>query len=108
MTSRHFLKGPIPWWWIERAAALPGEALTVALVIWLWVGMRRSQTIRLSARHVFPGMRVSRYAVYRGLDALEQARLITCRRRRGHPPLITVILSTARVAVLSSRRRASA
>ena len=29
-----FLKGPIPWDWLTKAAQLPGHALHVALVLW--------------------------------------------------------------------------
>lgn len=88
--TEHFLKGPIPWRWIERAAQLPGQALAVGLVCWLWSGMRQSSTIWLSSRHAFPALGISRYAVYRALAQLEQARLISLRRRCGHPPLITI------------------
>ena len=90
-SSSHFLKGPIPWWWIARAAPLPSQALLVGLVCWLWAGMRRSYTIRLSSRVVFPALGLSRFTVYRAVHQLEQAELIVVRRRRGHPPIITIV-----------------
>jgi hypothetical protein len=87
----HFLKGPIPWWWIERAATLPSRALVVGLVIWLWAGMRKTDTIRLSSRHVLPTMGISRFVLYRALSALEDNSLVRVKRRRGHPPMVTLV-----------------
>lgn len=87
--AKHFLKGPIPWAWLARAAGLPGDALKVGIAIWLWVGMTCSRTVRVSSRG-FP-LPASRSAVYRGLVALERANLVTVQRRRGHAPVVTVL-----------------
>src|SRR5262249_41205573 len=76
------------------AMTLPGKALPVALVIWLWSGMRRGAPIRLSARHIFPGIGISRFAVYRALEMLAQAGLIAVERHRGRPPLVTILTET--------------
>ena len=92
--THHYLKGPIPWWWLAEAIALPGRALPVALVIWLWSGMRRSTSIRLSTRHIFSTVGISRFAVYRALDQLAQAGLIAVERHRGRPPLVTILMET--------------
>ena len=35
-----FLKGPIPWPWIESAGALPGKALAIGLAVWRKAGCR--------------------------------------------------------------------
>jgi hypothetical protein len=35
-----FLKGPIPWLWLCKAARLRGKALATAIVIWHLVGLR--------------------------------------------------------------------
>ena len=43
-----FLKGPIPWAWLEAAAALPGRALAVGLVIWQEAGCRKNRTVTLT------------------------------------------------------------
>jgi hypothetical protein len=40
-----FLKGPIPWDWLDRAGRLPGKALAVGLVLWQKAGLCNSQTI---------------------------------------------------------------
>lgn len=43
-----FLKGPIPWAWLEAAAASPGRALAVGLVIWQEAGCRKNRTVTLT------------------------------------------------------------
>jgi hypothetical protein len=86
--KQHFLKGPIRWSWIAEAAALPGRALAVGMVLRLWAGMRCSQTVRLSYRNFPAGL--SRFAIYRGLRNLERAGLVTVRRVPGHAPLVTL------------------
>jgi hypothetical protein len=88
-TGQHFLRGPIPWWWIARAAVLPGRAFVVGLAVWFWVGMTKASTVRMSCRG-FPVPGISRFAIYRGLLALERAQLVTVQRRRGHAPLVTI------------------
>jgi hypothetical protein len=87
--TKHFLKGPIPWGWVERACALPGRALAVGLVIWLWSGMTRSTTVRVSYRS-FP-IPMGRFTIYRALRALEDADLVTVRRfGGGRAPEVTI------------------
>ena len=80
------------------AAPLPSQALLVGLVCWRWAGMRRSSTIRLSSRVVFPALGLSRFTVYRALQQLEHARLIVVRRR-------AAILRSSRSWTHGSRRR---
>src|SRR5262245_51625875 len=114
LKGRHFLKGPIPWWWLERAMRLPGRATHVGLVVWLCSGMRRAATIRLSITPMFSALGISRYAAYRGLNALERAQLVHVRRHGGHPPIVTLVLDQQVKAhgrpsqVRSTARRAAA
>jgi hypothetical protein len=87
--TKHFLKGPIPWSWLRVAIGLPGRSLVVGLVIWLWAGMTRSATVRLSYRS-FP-IPMGRFTIWRALRALEDAGLVTVRRfGGGRPPQVTI------------------
>ena len=43
-----FLRGPIPWTWLERTFSLPGKATAVALVLWKEAGCEKSRTVRFS------------------------------------------------------------
>jgi hypothetical protein len=77
-----FLRGPVPWRWVERAAALPGRALFVALVLWREAGCTKSRTVTLSvARATAPGFH--RATVHRGLRRLEAAGLVRVRSAPG-------------------------
>jgi DNA-binding transcriptional ArsR family regulator len=94
-TPRHkarelFLKGPIPWRWVQAAARLPGHALAVGLALWHLIGLRKCHMVRLSPskpRSLGLSPRVAR----RGLKALERAGLLAVDRHRGRSPDVTVL-----------------
>ena len=85
-----FLRGPIPWDWLERAGRLPGRAFQIAVILWLKRGMRNTATVTLG-RAELEGMEIKRHAVYRALDQLENAGLVEVDRRHGRRALITII-----------------
>ena len=85
-----FLKGPIPWTWVVRAAHQPGKALHVAIVLWFLVGVKKTRTVALSGS-VLRGLGVNRYSGYRGLVALEQAGLVSAERHPGRNPVVTLL-----------------
>jgi hypothetical protein len=78
------------WRWLAIAARLPGKAFHVAVLLWHLRNLTRSPKVRWrpSKAREFG---VSRYATRRGLDALEEAGLITVDRGVGRCPIITVI-----------------
>jgi hypothetical protein len=85
-----FLRGPVALDWLAQAARLRGRALAVGVLLWFMVGLTKSRSV-----HV-PGCRLAdfgldRFALYRGLAALERAKLVTLRRRRGAHPRVTVV-----------------
>jgi len=85
-----FLKGPVPWDWIARAAQQPGKALHVAIALWFMAGIKRARTVAL------PGLAlrvlgVSRYAGYRALAALDEAGLVAVARHPGRNPVVTIL-----------------
>ena len=43
--GEHFLKGPVPWAWLDRAARLSGKSLAVGLVLWKKAGAAGNRTI---------------------------------------------------------------
>jgi hypothetical protein len=87
---RCFIKGPIPLPWIQRAAAIPGKALHVALGLWFVGGMCRSKTFPFR-RSVATGMGVSPDAMYDALTRLEGAGLIHALRHSGRSPVVTIL-----------------
>lgn len=84
-----FLKGPIPWAWIEAAAGLPGRALAVGLFLWHQAGCRRVRTVRLNLSRLPGG--ISRQAGRRGLESLERAGLVQIDRAPGRAPTVTLL-----------------
>ncbi len=87
--GERFLKGPIPWDWLARAAALPGKALHVGLAVWQRAGIERTGTVRISMTRLRP-MGLSRSSACRGLTALERAELVTVERHKGRAPIVTL------------------
>ena len=80
--GQHFLKGPIPWNWVSKAAQLPGKALHVSVCLWYLAGLKSSRTVPLSMERLLE-LGVNRFAAYRGLKALEEAGLARVIRQRG-------------------------
>jgi hypothetical protein len=90
VSSGRFLKGPIPWFWVTAAAALPGQALPVGLCLWRLVGAMRSDTVSFGNADLRP-LGIDRAAKSRALRALERAGLIAVVHRPGRFPRVTVL-----------------
>lgn len=86
--GERFLKGPIPWNWLETAAHLPGKALPLSLVIWRESGYRKTATIKLCLNRI--GMSISEQAARRALRVLETAGLISIERKPGRGLEVTL------------------
>jgi hypothetical protein len=85
-----FLRGPVPWLWVQAAMRLPGRALHVGILLWKEAGCRKSRTVRLrlTASHDYG---IHPDTLNRGLEALLAAGLVAVRRRPGHPPEVTLL-----------------
>ncbi len=81
-----FLKGPIPWRWLEAAAGLPGKALVVGLAVWRAAGCRDARTVPLN----LSALGLVRRTAQRALRALERAGLVTVEHRPGRAVLVTL------------------
>lgn len=91
-TRRHydkFLRGPVPWSWLERASALGGKALHVGLALWQLKGMTDGWTVRLSLSSLNMGF--DRSSASRGLAALARAGLIRVERAPGRISVVTIV-----------------
>jgi hypothetical protein len=84
-----FLKGPVPWGWLSRAMRLPGKALAVGLMLWLQRGMTGRPTVLFClARAASEGVPTT--TARRAIRELEQAGLVTIRRRPGRGLEVTL------------------
>jgi hypothetical protein len=88
--GQKFLKGPIPWEWLSKAATRPGKALHVAIVVWHLANLNRSRTIKLSGKRLRE-FGVNRYSAYRGLRQMQRARLVKVIRHSGRLPIVTIL-----------------
>jgi hypothetical protein len=88
-----FLRGPVPMWWLSRAAALPGKALAVGIALWFKGGMSDNNEVKLSGP-LLKTMGVGRKACYRALAALAASGLVTVRGGVGRRPTVTVVTVT--------------
>jgi len=85
-----FLKGPVPLWWLTRAASLPGKALALGLALWWLHGMSKDDAIKLTGK-ALKAMNVSRDAATDGLRRLEADGLVSVQRAKGKRPVIHII-----------------
>jgi hypothetical protein len=85
-----FLKGPVPLAWLAGAATLRGRALTVGVLVWFMVGLKRATVVTIP-RSRMAEFGLNRFAFYRGLAALEWRGLVRVERRRGAMPRITLV-----------------
>jgi hypothetical protein len=81
-SGERFLKGPIPWAWLDRAGRLPGKALAVGLIIWQKAGVSGNGTVRL-CQSKLSDLGLNEASVRRGIIGLERAGLIEVKRRPG-------------------------
>jgi hypothetical protein len=80
--ARQFVKGPIPMPWLERAAALPGKAFTVGIVLWFQAGLEGGGRFTVSNR-TLSRFKIGRKAAARAYALLSAAGLIDCERGAG-------------------------
>lgn len=89
-TGERFLKGPIPWAWVEKAGSLPGKSLHVALLLWQEVGWRKTRTVKFCLNGRLPGL-LNRQSARRGIRQLEAAGLVSVIRKPGHGLEVTLL-----------------
>jgi hypothetical protein len=87
-----FLRGPIPWWWLVKAANAPGKALHLAAVLWQRKGVTRSSHVTLSARSMIE-LGVKWDAARRALAYLESIGLVRVKRTVGRSPRVEIVTS---------------
>jgi hypothetical protein len=85
-----FLRGPVPWGWLDRAGRLPGKALAVALVLWKEAGCLNRREVRLCLNGPLP-LGLNRQSARRGLRRLIAAGLVEARHRPGRGLDVTLM-----------------
>lgn len=80
----------LPMDWLERASALPGKALHVALTLLYLMSLRRSSQVRFS-QATLRRLSTSRDASYDALARMANAGLIRLDKRSGRAHLVTLL-----------------
>src|SRR5262245_9648819 len=95
--ASRFLKGPVPWPWLQRAMLLPGKALAVGLRLWLLYGMTGPGTVKLCLSQCTDDGIPARTA-RRAIQALERAGLVSVVRKPGRGLEVTILDTPPRSA----------
>jgi hypothetical protein len=90
VSEERFLRGPVSWPWLVRAARLPGRALHVALVLQQQKGWRNSESFTFTLTRM-QELGLDEQAARRGLRELQAARLIALARKPGRGLLVTIL-----------------
>lgn len=88
----HFLRGPIPMAWLERACQLPGKAVNVAIALWYVRGFGQPEPFKLKRETLARFGVHHRTIYYRALLKLEAAGLIQVTRKPGQAASVAVLL----------------
>ena len=88
--GKFFFKGPVPMDWIARLVSLPGKASHLGWLIWFMSGLKKHKTFRLEPKW-YGLFGLNRKAVYSGLKALEEAKLITVKRKPDAAPEVAIL-----------------
>lgn len=88
--SKLFIKGPIPFHWLQRANALGGSTGIVAMGLWLYVGLNQSKHFKIDSKlDTFTG--ITRQSRQHALDKLQRADLIRYQNHHGSYPTVQVL-----------------
>jgi hypothetical protein len=98
-----FLRGPIPWPWLEAAARLPGKALALSLCLWREAGRQHQRTVHLCLSRI--GMGVGRHSAGRALRFLEAAGLLSVLRQSGRGLEVTLLEMSEQKSCSGERRK---
>jgi DNA-binding transcriptional ArsR family regulator len=90
---RRYLKGPIPWTWLETASRLPGKALALGMLLWREAGMDGIGPVTITNAKVAT-LGIDRSAKSRAVADLERAGLVRVERRPRRNPLVTLVATT--------------
>ncbi|MQU58549.1 hypothetical protein GHO26_12240 [Pseudomonas helleri] len=84
---------PIPFDWMQRATALPGKTVQVALALCFLKGVKQSLTVKVT-QEALSLANCSRQAYYQALGNLEQAGLVKVKRSAGQRAIVTLLQFT--------------
>ncbi len=84
-----FLKGPIPWSWLQKASLQHPKGLHVAINIWFLKAVTKKNDFPLSNK-ILREMGVSRQAKNESLRKFEEVGLVDLKQVIGKSPIVIV------------------
>jgi hypothetical protein len=78
-----FIKGPIPVDWLIAAGSLPGKAFLVGVMLWYRAGVTKSSEVWCPMGLLTRQFGLSRFSIYRALQALSRHGLISLNQHPG-------------------------
>jgi hypothetical protein len=101
ITTRRFVKGPLPLSWIAQAVQLPGKALHISLALWYVAGLQGSRRVAVT-NQLAVDFGCDRFAKVRALRQLEKAGLVKLERYGHAAPRATLLHRAGKVVTASS------
>ena len=87
----YFIRGPVPWAWLQAAREQGIAALYVGNALWCLCGQNKNALTFPVSNVKLRELGIDRYSKRRGLGALEAASLIAVERRGKKSPLVTLL-----------------
>jgi hypothetical protein len=84
-----FLRGPIPWNWLEKASLQHPKGLHVAINIWFLRAVTKRDVFSLSNK-ILREMGVSRQAKNESLKKFKEVGLVDLKQETGRSPVVTI------------------
>ena len=85
-----FIRGPIPYRWLQAANSFPGKIGAVGVALWFLCGLKNSNTFLVTAQ-IQELAGCTRQALSRALKQLHTAKLIELRHRPGARAIVTIL-----------------
>ena len=103
-----FLKGPVPMYWFQNAALLPGrDVFKIAMVLWYLKGLKntgKNKDVVYINRWTAAQFGVAPRTLKNCLDALAEAKLIKyIKQGRGQRPVVKLIHTKIRKGKVSDK-----
>ena len=90
-STQRYLKGPVPWPWLQRAMCASGNALSVGIVLWYLAGMEGSLTFGVTIPRIARETGLAERTCQRAVRALDDEDLIQVDRPPGRKMQVTII-----------------
>lgn len=90
-SAQRYLKGPVPWPWLQRAMRAPGKAVSVGIALWHLAGMKGSPRFGVTVGRLARETGLAPRTCQRAIRSLEADGLIQVDRPPGRKMQVVII-----------------